>query len=1008
MLSISNVSSGQGASYYSKDDYYLVNDGQWQGHLGHLMVVTETQIQPETFNHFMNEKGAIQGFTVQMKVPPEIMEHLPADPEKCSEILQEFEAVQIRVNNQIHALEEQGKLQFHRIEYQKKVRTSGGKSDSLDRFIKLQLDKEDQGDGLQYRDDRRILQHRKTLADQYRNDLHEILLARGLDLAKQGRGEYLSIETRDIPRRGFDLTFSAPKSVSIAMALSPELREMVTRLHQEAIQHTLEYVEENLIYAHMKVDGKTVNPQSDNMLAAKFTHYVSRNQDPQLHSHCVIINKTHHAGKERALWETPLYQNKMLLGQMYRNQLAAGLRKAGLDIRITDPRKGLFELEGVPQEALERFSSRRKEILAQLETWKTSGAVAASHAATLTRQAKENRNLDLLIESWKADLADFQLDIHPDLAGFRITPEQMNKVFERVEQFLSGQAFCFSKEQYIKEAMRWGIRYGLSVADVESHLNERSELRELSTRDGDIWYTTPEAVRIERSIFTSCLKSRGGWSATINEDHVDRYLNSQPENSSPSAEQREAVRFIATSLDRYIAVQGLAGVGKTFMLNHARAILEQHGYVVRGAAFTGKAAEGMAIEGGVNAQTIHSFLNQLEREAGIRSMEKDPISTDWNLEHVRPRNNLVVFVDEASMIDNKLMERLCRAVDKLQAKVVFLGDKHQLQPIGAGNAFAAMMDHDLIRYVTLEDIRRQQNEPLKNAVRELVKGEAKNAIRLLSNQVHVIENKTERLTRLVDDFVSQDPDRMRNSIILTGQNKDRTRINDMVREHLIQSGYLGESITCPVQGQNGGVVREKEFAVNDRIMFLKNDKRYLGVMNGTVGTIVAIEGETLQVRVQDRIICVNSHNYNRFDHAYAMTTHKAQGISIDRAFIHAPSTQQWANSRNAFYVNVSRAKHGVRIYTDDMAAVQKQAAKFQVRYSSLDFPESADEILRSIHVSKRAGLLKTDELHPSYKPDPLLRRVGVGTLDLPSGLSRSATFASITQHRWEKFERELE
>src|SRR5690554_4247078 len=153
-------------------------------------------------------------------------------------------------------------------------------------------------------------------------------------------------------RACFDLCFSAPKSVSIAFCID-EYKEEILAAHNKAVEDTLKLIEENEIYTRITQDKVTKRVLTGNMLCGKFNHYVSRNQDPQIHTHCVILNYTVYNGQKYAISNEGFYENKLLYGQIYRNYLAYNLREQGFEIAITDKKHGFFELAGVDKDIIE-------------------------------------------------------------------------------------------------------------------------------------------------------------------------------------------------------------------------------------------------------------------------------------------------------------------------------------------------------------------------------------------------------------------------------------------------------------------------------------------------------------------------------------------------------------------------------------------------------------------------------------------------------------------------------
>ena len=215
-------------------------------------------------------------------------------------------------------------------------------------------------------------------------------------------------------RPGRDLTFSAPKSVSIAALVGDDKR--IVEAHDRAVAATLAWVEKNAAETRMKDPdtGTMARVGNQKIVAATFRHDTSRNLDPQLHTHSVIANMVRgEDGKWRSMANESLYANQKLIGMLYRNELAAGLGRLGYGIEKTHA-DGRFEIAGVPRAAIEAFSSRRAEIEAAMEA-RGLGASAdnprlAERAALMTRAKKREIDRDELRGVWQRQAADLGLD----------------------------------------------------------------------------------------------------------------------------------------------------------------------------------------------------------------------------------------------------------------------------------------------------------------------------------------------------------------------------------------------------------------------------------------------------------------------------------------------------------------------------------------------------------------------------------------------------------------------
>ena len=230
----------------------------------------------------------------------------------------------------------------------------------------------------------------------------------GTELGRRGKdGEILH-------RPGRDLTFSAPKSVSLAALVGGDRR--IVEAHDRAVAAALAWVEKNAAETRMKdpETGRIGRVGGQKIVAATFRHDTSRNLDPQLHTHSVIANMVQgEDGKWRSMANESLYANQKLIGMLYRNELAAGLGKLGYGIEKTHA-DGRFEIAGVSRETIEAFSSRRAEIEAAMEA-RGLGASAdypriAERAALMTRAKKRDIDRDELGSVWQKQAADLGLD----------------------------------------------------------------------------------------------------------------------------------------------------------------------------------------------------------------------------------------------------------------------------------------------------------------------------------------------------------------------------------------------------------------------------------------------------------------------------------------------------------------------------------------------------------------------------------------------------------------------
>jgi len=361
-----------------------------------------------------------------------------------------------------------------------------------------------------------------------------------------------------------------------------------------------------------------------------------------------------------------------------------------------------------------------------------------------------------------------------------------------------------------------------------------------------------------------------------------------------SGEQADALAHVTDGRDLGVVV-GHAGTGKSAMLGVAREAWEAAGYEVRGAALSGIATENLESGSGISSRTIASMEHGWEQG-------RDPLTS-----------RDVLVIDEAGMVGTRQLERVLSHAAEAGAKVVLVGDIRQLQSIEAGAAFRSI--HERHGGAELGEVRRQREDWQRDATRDLAKGRTGHALEAYRSHGMVHEAQTREQARgdLIDRW---DRDRQaapeRSRIILTHTNDEVRALNEAARERMRAAGDLGDEVRVTVER---GV---RHFAGGDRVMFLQNE-RGLGVKNGTLGTIEQVSAQSMAVQTDDgRSVRFDLKDYNRIDHGYAATIHKAQGMTVDRTHVLATPGMDSHGS----YVALSRHREGVDLHygRDDFAS----------------------------------------------------------------------------------------
>jgi Ti-type conjugative transfer relaxase TraA len=411
---------------------------------------------------------------------------------------------------------------------------------------------------------------------------------------------------------------------------------------------------------------------------------------------------------------------------------------------------------------------------------------------------------------------------------------------------------------------------------------------------GEDRFTTHEMIEAEQRLHRAAeLMAERERHVVDNADSQAALLRAEQRGLVLSGEQADALAHITDGRDLGIVV-GYAGTGKSAMLGAAREAWEAAGYQVRGAALSGIAAENLEGGSGISSRTIASMEHSWQQGRDLLTTRD------------------VLVIDEAGMVGTRQLERVLSNAAEAGAKVVLVGDPQQLQAIEAGAAFRSILERH--GGAEIGEVRRQREDWQRDATRDLANSKAGNALGAYRSRGMVHEAQTREQARgdLIDRW---DRDRQsapeRSQIILTHTNDEVRALNEAARERMRAAGDLGDEVRVTVE--RGG----RSFANGDRVMFLQNE-RGLVVKNGTLGTVEQVSAQSMTVQTDDdRSVRFDLKDYNRIDHGYAATIHKAQGMTVDRAHVLATPGMDAHSS----YVALSRHRDGVDLHygRDDFA-----------------------------------------------------------------------------------------
>ena len=687
----------------------------------------------------------------------------------------------------------------------------------------------------------------------------------GKRLGKRGR------EGEIHHRPGRDLTFSAPKSVSLAALIGGDGR--IVDAHDRAVAGALDWFERNAAETRMQdpAGGRMVRAGNQKTVIGTFRHDASRNLDPALHTHSVIANMLLGAdGKWRTMANERLYGSKMVLGALYRNTLAGELARLGYGIEKTHA-DGRFEIAGVSRETVEAFSTRRAEIEAAMEG-RGLGTTAenphlARRAALMTRAAKREVDRDALRETWARQAAALGFDAkglvasameragvekaraaeqgkdapshaarQPDLFEHAARADPAREAVDWALAHLSERDAVFSTTDLLAAALAFdpGSAPVGAIERAVAGLKREGRLHDAPALEGGGGLTTDKALAEERETVALMRAGDRRGKAPMRGWMVERHLRKGP----LTAGQKQAVKLILSEKDRTVGVQGYAGTGKTRMLARARTLAEKKGWRMVGLAPSASAARTLSAESGIESETLQRFL---ARNAGVAEGRL----TRKGAREMRGRfAKTVLVVDEGSLASTVQARDLLRIAGTLRVpKLVLVGDAKQLDAVDAGKPFAQLQVAGM-KTAVMDEILRQRDPALKAAVEASLAGEIGRAFEKLGS--NVAEVKADNIAGAVAArWLKLSHEERERTGVMAPSHELREGINAHIRERLVREGRIaGPAMETARLVSKGYTAAEKSLAANyaagDVVAFHRPYKR-IGVAKGDERRVAGVD-----------------------------------------------------------------------------------------------------------------------------------------------------------------------
>lgn len=812
---------------------------------------------------------------------------------------------------------------------------------------------------------------------------------------------------------GYDFTFNASKSVSLAYAFgSTEQKNIILNAFHQSVHDTMQEVETGM-QARVRASGKNENRLTENIAYGEFTHFTTRPidgiPDPHLHSHCFVFNATYDdqdkkwkAGQFRQInQDAPYYE------AIFHSKLAHHLQTAGYRIERT---KNGFELTGISKETIEKYSRRTQEIEDYSREHQITDDKQKSKVGAKTREAKR------ILSSSEAQETEW---------FSRLTTEELTAILSLKQDkgivhdsHVAIDAVDFSLKHHLERKSVASDKEILATA-IKSSIGDATpdEIKRVFENDSNIlsateklrtFITTKEALQEERELIQRCTASRNKF-RPINENYV-------PQNPQLNDQQQAAVMHALSSTDGIILITGKAGTGKTTLMKEVQQGILANGKRIFSFAPSSEASRGVQrSEGFTDANTVAALL------------------TDTRL-HPQLKHQ-VIWVDEAGMLSNRDMNAVLSIAEAQGSRVILSGDSKQHNSVDRGDALRIIQQETAIKPVTVDKIQRQQHAVYKEAVHLLSHGKVEQGFTKLDQigAIHEMPDSKERIEAIADEYYRTEYDSYnkpaKEVLVIAPTHAEGDVVTEKIRERLREHQIIGQEERSYVVLKNrnlteaeklhpesylaGDVVafhqHSKGVKAGKRLEVLKADSDNLFAKD-TSGTDYAIalseakkftvyeprqlhvaEGDKIRITgngkcldgkslfngstyhiegfdTQGNIELSNGSSiapeFGHFTMGYVGTSHASQGKTADKVIISQSSATFRASSMEQFYVSVSRGRQAVSIYTDDKEHLLDAVSHSSERTSASELMEKRNA--QAQEINRLAQFRQWQDSHTSH------------------------------------------
>ena len=652
-------------------------------------------------------------------------------------------------------------------------------------------------------------------------------------------GKKMSVQNRENRRTGYDLTFNAPKSLSIMQSIGKD-KELL-KVFREAVVETMEEVEARM-QVRVRKGQKNLDKDklSRNMAWAEFVHFTGRPvgglPDMHLHSHIFAINATKDKedGKIKAGQFGEIVKHKVLLTAIFHAKLMQKVQDRGYEI---DLKPKSWEIKGVSKSMIQRFSKRTNQIEKMAKEMEGIDAKTKGELGATTREKK------------KPKLSRTELEGVWDMQATIAERENLKKIKQQKEQNLKNktrqwektspnQALSLAFDDLLerqslaleKHLLQKGLHYGkgsFHLQDLKDSLSNNLQTQKLfkfKLTDDKTYYTQSQVFKEEQELLNLVAYSKGRYKPLLDQE-------SYKEAKDLNQEQNQAVKFLLNSKDGVTSIRGGAGTGKTRMMTEAIKRIKAKNKEVLTLAPSATASRGVLREEGFEeADTIAKFLE-------TKSMQKKA-------------KNQIIWIDEAGLLSIPQLKQILETAKKNKARVILSGDTNQHSGVERGEALKLLEDFSKLSQSQLSQIQRQTNPEYRDIIQTMEKGDFENAIGKLidGGMIREIQNDEDRYSTLAKEYTNLIQDNKK-VLIVSPTHKEGKKATEYIRKELKQRNLLTkeEEDFLILKSKNlTEVERQPEFLEHtDIIRFYKD---YKGFKKGVKYKLADVKQEAKNMR----------------------------------------------------------------------------------------------------------------------------------------------------------------